>query len=168
MSTAENRPPKGLSENEVSLKNLSDRFQAGIRVHQPGVTLPKYASFKPGVNPFVAAMVTTYLSGPTITDGFGAKHELRRDFYEKVKSADPVTFSWMEANRLRFNNMYGLSMIGPLNAGGQIDSRLVSKLNDVLPKSAEEFAQLKSDEVRVAKTEEVAEVVRKIYENLVE
>lgn len=167
MSSAENKQP-GLSQNEKALKFLSERFQAGIRVHQPGESLPKYVSVRPGINPFVTAMVTTYLDGPTITDGFGAKHELRRDFYEKVREADPATFSWLEANRLRFNNMYGLSMLGQLNSDGQIDQGLVSKLNNALPKSAEEFAQLKSDEVRVAKTEEVAEIVREIYESLVE
>lgn len=152
--------------NEDLLTKIGEKYQAGIKVHQPGEIIPKHVNYIEGVSPHLVESVTSYLKGPTITDEFGAQHELRRAFFEKMRVEDPQIFAWMETNRLRFNNMFGLSMLGLFNQNGIIEKSLLDELHYVLPKSAEEFTALGTEEAKVQKTEEVAAVVRKIYESL--
>ncbi len=143
-----------------SLETLAKQHGCKIKVIDFGSKTPHFEDHE--LNQISQAL-NDFLAAPTIRDEFGHEHHLRRKFLVVVEINNPKLFVWYQTNRLRYNNILGLSYI-TLAFGKTLQdypdaNHIFSEMVKAMPQTAEAFNAL-SDEEKIRTTNTIARAIK--------
>lgn len=143
-----------------SLEELAKQHGCKIKVIDFGSKAPHFEDHK--LNEISQAL-NDFLAAPTIKDEFGHEHHLRRKFHAVVEINNPKLFVWYQTNRLRYNNILGLSYITLAFDKTLQDypdaNHIFSEMVKAMPQTAEAFNAL-SDEEKIRTTNTIARAIK--------